>query len=185
MTEEPTLAEHRPVSRVRISLFATRRAGIALALLLVAGCGDSINIPDNLRTPTVAGVVEESTQLPNGHTWAYRLADGQTLEIDYDQTASLLGGPQDGRLLLAGTDPDGRKWVAGIVGDQPARPAGCFLTRGQGRANDGWIETESGWRFPKAANFVDARDQPTDEFFSERGVFCLNDKGEVTSYDIG
>jgi hypothetical protein len=55
----------------------------------------------------------------------------------------------------------------------------------QGRASDGWIETTSGFRLPKAADFVDARDDPTDLFDSNRSVLCLNDKGEVTSYDIG
>ena len=154
---------------------------------LAAACDPwavNIRIPANLRTPSIAGIVEDEAQLPNGH-WQYRLADGQTLEIDYDQTTSLLGGPHLGYLLLAGTDSDGGRWVAGVEGDWPGRPPGCLLLPDQGRADDGWIETVDGFRLPKAADFHDFRGNPDDTFTSPTGVFCLNERGEVTSYDIG
>lgn len=157
-----------------------------LLVLLPAGCGGTVDIPATLRTPEVAGVVVEIVRLPDGGRWRYRLADGQTLEVDYDQTTNLLGGPQIGRLLLAGTDPDGRRWVAGVsLSTAIGRPPGCFDFPDQGRASDGWIETNGGFRLPKAADFYDSRDNPDDEFASDRGVFCLNERGEVTSYAIG
>jgi hypothetical protein len=162
-------------------------AAIAALIALIAGCTDSfpwsVRIPDNLRTPSIAGVVTDSAQLPNGH-WQYRLTDGETLEVDYDETESLLGGPDTGRLLLFGVDPAGGQWIAGVSGDWPGRPSGCYLFPAQGRAVDGWIETNSGFRLPKAARFDDRRDNPEDLFTSDRGVFCLNDRGEVTSYDV-
>ena len=159
---------------------------LVFLLPLLASCGGTVDIPANLRTPEVAGVVVEAVRLPDGRRWRYTLADGQTLDVDYDQTMSLLGGPQIGRLLLAGTDPDGRRWVAGVSLSGSAgigRPPGCFDFPDQGRARDGWIETNGGYRLPKAADFRDMRDSPNDEFASDRGTFCLNDKGEVTSYD--
>lgn len=161
-------------------------AGLLVILAtLVAGCFKySVDIPADLRTPSLASVVEATTQLANGH-WQYQLANGKTLEIDYDQTASLLGGPGVDELLLAGTDPDGRQWVAGVRRSTAiGRPPGCFDFPAQGRANGGWIETESGFRLPKAADFSDPRDNPSDLFASDQGMFCLNDQGEVTSYDV-
>ena len=169
----------------------TLRLAVVAGLLVIlatlsAGCFKySVSIPADLRTPDMASVVEAKTQLPNGH-WQYQLANGQTLEIDYDQTTSLLGGPDAGRLLLAGTDPDGRQWVAGVRRSTSVdSPPGCFDFPAQGRASDGWIETESGFRLPKAAGFSDpTRDNPSDLFTSDQGWFCLNEKGEVTRYVV-
>jgi hypothetical protein len=163
-------------------------SSMALLALLLSGCLASFpwsgDVPDNLRTPMIASVVEAAEQLPNGH-WVYRLRDGQTLEIDYDETTSLGGGPGVGRLLLAGTDPDGRRWVHGLpLAPTIGRPAGCFEMGGYGRAVDGWIETAGGWRLRKAADFLDRRGDSDDLFDSERGVFCLNERGEVFYYDV-
>lgn len=183
MTAEPARGPHRLSCAVDIRWPAGRVAVLALAAL-VAGCGDSIRIPDNLRTPEVAGVVTDVERFPDGTT-TYHFASGGTADIA-SQTTVLLGGePLIGELLLAGTDPGDRQWIAGLSGDWPGRPAGCFPMIGQARGVDGWIETEAGYRLPKAADFQDARDNPTDLFVSDRGVFCLNDRGEVTSYDIG
>lgn len=146
------------------------------------GLQPGLHFPAQMRTPTTAGVVSESTQLPNGD-WQYRLADGQALEIDYDHTTSLLGGPQIRRLLLAGTDPDGRPWVAGVSPwDAAGRPEGCFWLPSQGRQIDRWIDTTAGLRLPKAGHF-DPGDSVRGEFGSDLGGFCLNEVGEVTSYD--
>jgi len=152
---------------------------IVLAVLVV-GCGVSVHIPANLRTPAIVGVVEASTQLTGGN-WSYRLKTGQTLEINYDATTSLLGGPQIGRLLLAGEDPDGRQWVAGLRPSTDVTEPGCFLLDGVGRDAGQWIETSSGFRLPKAANF-DPGSTDGKEFALPLGGFCINEKGEVTSY---
>ncbi len=173
-----------------IARILRRASSMGLLTLLLTGCISSFpwsgHIPDNLRTPTIASVIEAEEQLPNGH-WVYQLRDGQNLEIDYDDTTNLRNGePKVGDLLLTGTDPDGGRWVLPV---SPAtaigRPAGCFMMGGYGRSADGWIETAAGWRLHKAADFRDTRDQPDDLFSSERGVFCLNERGEVFYYSIG
>jgi len=158
---------------------------LVLLLLLLTGCGGTVDIPATLRTPEVAGVVVEIVRLPNGGR-VYRLANGARADIPSQKEVLLGGEPLVGELLLAGTDPDGRRWVAGVSLSGSAgigRPAGCFDFPGQGRARDGWIETNGGFRLPKAADFRDMRDNPNDEFASDRGTFCLNERGEVTSYD--
>lgn len=142
-------------------------APLVLAVVLAACSGRfpwSMHIPAEVRAPSIAGVVEESTQLPNGQ-WEYRLSNGQTLEVDYDRATSLLGGPSLGRLLLAGEDPDGRQWVAGVsLSTAGGRPPGCFDFPAQGRDNDGWIETTSGFRLKKAHDFSDWRNPKSDEY---------------------
>jgi hypothetical protein len=156
-------------------------AWLALAVIL-AGCG-GLRIPGDLRTPSVAGVVDEVTRLPDGGV-TYRLANGKTAEIASQRDILLGGDPLVGELLLAGTDPDGSQWVAGVSGDWPGRPPGCFLFPARGRLNAGWIDTTDGFRLPKATDFRDARARPDEEYASDQGVFCLNEDGEVTSYDI-
>jgi hypothetical protein len=125
--------------------------------------------------------VEESSRLADG-SGVYRLIDGQTVEVDYGRTSTLLGGePLVGELLLAGMDPDGRQWVAGIEIGAPGRPSGCFWLPSQGRLVGGWIDTTAGFRLTKAAKF-DPGSSVGGEFASDRGGFCLNDAGEVTGY---
>lgn len=177
----PRVASRRFAVRQRLIRRLGHATSLVIAVVLLVGCGP--NIPASLRTPSVAGVVEESTRLPNGH-WEYRLKGDQTLEVDYDRTTSLLAGPDVGRLLLAGADPEGRQWVAGISGDWPGRPEGCYLFPAQGRSVGDWIETTTGFRLPKSSAFVDARSRRSAEFTSDQGVFCLDQRGEVTSYDV-
>lgn len=114
------------------------------------------------------------------------LVDGTNLlhEIASQKEVLLGGEPLAGELLLAGTDPDGRQWVAGVSGDWPGRPEGCYLFPAQGRAAGDWIETTTGFRLPKSSAFADARSPRSAEFTSDQGVFCLNERGEVTSYDV-
>lgn len=177
-------ASIRP-SRSQLARGLARCAGVILLVLLLAGCGGTVDIPATLRTPEVAGVVVEAVRLPDGGR-AYRLADGASADIPSQKEVLLGGEPLVGELLLAGTDPDGRRWVAEIsLSTAIGRPPGCFDFPDQGRARDGWIETNSGFRLPRASDFTDARDYPNDEFASDRGVFCLNERGEVTSYAIG
>lgn len=161
---------------------------VLLLTLLVAACTDSlpwsVHVPADLLTPLVAGVVEEISRLPDGRV-SYRLKNGETVIVASQKDVLLGGEPLIDELLLTGIEPSGGEWIAGVSGDWPGRPSGCFLFPAQGRANDGWIETNGGFRLPKAADFYDARDHPDDVFASDRGVFCLNERGEVTYYDIG
>ena len=146
---------------------------MVLAVVL-AGCG-GVSIPGDLRTPSVAGVVDEVTRLPDGGV-TYRLANGKTAEIASQRDILLGGDPLVAELLLAGTESNGRQWVAGLSGDWLGRPAGCFLFLARGRNNAGWIETTHGWRLPKATDFRDAWARPDKEFASDQGVFCLNER---------
>lgn len=148
---------------IRLGKSATVGLGmLALASTAFTGCtdiGPGINIPASLRTPTIAGVVDAATQLPDGR-WRYQLGNGQVVDIDYDQTTKPdYGGPDVGRLLLWGVDPDGRAWVLG-VSLEPTWAPGCFRMYPPGRGNRDWIETNSGYRLRKSPNFRDTRSPP-------------------------
>jgi hypothetical protein len=146
---------------------------IACVLATLAGCSSSS------RVPTAAGVVEEVTRLPDGGR-SYRLADGASVVIASQKLVLLGGEPLIDELLLAGTDPDGRQWVAGLTRSPNGEP-GCFWFTNNGRDSDGWIETYDGFRLPKAVGFYPAyiRDG---NYQTPRGYFCLNESGEVTGY---
>jgi len=147
------------------------------------GLQPGLHFPPELRTPTVAGVVEDLVRPAEGGE-TYRLEGGQVVQLPSQKTVLLGGEPLVGELLLAGSDPDGRQWVAGVEPWGAAgRPDGCFWLRSQGRPVDGWIETTAGFRLPKATGF-DPGYSPNNEFTSDRGGFCLNAAGEVTSYDV-
>jgi hypothetical protein len=165
-------------------------APVCLAVALVAivgalaGCGPARPaIPESLRTPGIAGVVLDIEETPDGGE-TYSLENGQLAQIASQKTVLLGGEPLVGELLLSGTDPDGRQWVAGVSPwDAAGRPEGCFWLPSQGRLVSGWIDTTAGFRLPKAAGF-DPGYARNNEFTSDRGGFCLNEAGEVTSYDV-
>jgi hypothetical protein len=154
-------------------------AAILLAMLM-AGCGGSVHIPANLRIPTAVGVVENVAQLRDGRS-IYRLEDGQTVEIASQKSILLGGEPIVGELLMTGTDPDGRQWIAGLSPSPNTNEPGCFDLPTSGRDAGSWIETSAGFRLPKAATF-DPGITDGKEFALPLGGFCLNEKGEVTSY---
>jgi hypothetical protein len=170
---------------------ATGRAVLSTALLALisAGCTFSlpweVHSPTTLRSPAIAGVVVSQERLPNGH-WREELTDGQTVDIDVDHADVLLGGPQVGRLLLAGTDPDGRQWVAGVIvaGWIHTSPP-CYQLVGRGRDGGDVIATESGFLLHKAPDFEDRSGDLDPDYGYPRGVFCLDDHGLVTSYEPG
>ena len=131
------------------------------------------------RAPTVTGVVEKVTRLPDGGR-SYRLADGSSVVIASQKNVMLGGEPLVGELLLAGMDPDGRQWIAGIA-RSPNREPHCFWFANNGRDSNGWIETSDGFRLRKSIRFDPA--YFTDgNYQSPRGYFCLNESGEVTGY---
>lgn len=183
MTERAATQQLRPVIG---SLQSARvRIGLALVALVgaLAGCGPARPaIPESLRTPSIAGVVLDIEETPDGGE-TYRLENGQLAQIASQKTVLLGGEPLVGELLLAGTDPDGRQWVAGVEPSRALdRPEGCFWLPSQGRLVNGWIDTTAGFRLQSAADF-DPGDSVGGEFASELGSFCLSGVGEVTSYD--
>lgn len=178
----------RGASRSRV---ATGRAVLSTAFLslILAGCTLSlpwdVHSPTALRSPTLASVIESETLLSSGHT-RYGLANGQTFEVDYTKTQNLEGGPAVGWLLLAGTDPDGRAWVAGfIVAGWIHTSPPCYQLVGRGRDGGDVIATASGFLLPKAPDFEDHSGDLDPDYGYPRGVFCLDDHGLVTSYEPG
>ena len=147
--------------------------------VVLAGCG-GLDIPADLRTPSVIGVVEEVTELPDGGE-TYRLANGQTADVASHKEILLGGEPIVGELLLLGSDPDGGQWVAGVSPSPHANEPGCFWLPGTGRDANDSIETTGGLRLPKATDFDPGliRDG---QYTSPQGHFCLNGNGEVTGY---
>jgi len=159
---------------------------LMIVVMLLGACTDSfpwsVHIPADVRTPSSAGVVEEITSLPDGGR-TYRLQSGESVEIPSQKLVLLGGEPLVGELFLAGEDPDGRQWVAGVETGPPGLPAGCFFYRSPGRAVGAWIETASGFRLKKAPDFTDVRNPKSDEYTSDLGGFCLDERGEVTRYE--
>lgn len=158
---------------------------ILLVALGAAGCLPAAT-PEPL-VPTVAGVVAEVEQLPGrGRTFAYRLETGEVVEIDHE-SALILGAPGGagvGNLLLTGTNRLGRTWLIGL----PLNPVveshpGCFRLIATGIGVDGSIDMSNGLRLKKAADF-DPGATKDERYATDRFAFCVNSRGEVTSYGI-
>jgi hypothetical protein len=78
--------------------------------------------------------------------------------------------------VIAGTEPD--RWY----GYRLPSTAGCYGLPTRGRDEGATVATEEGLRLKKAADFVAPRD--TDGIYDTPNYrFCLNDRGEVASYD--
>jgi len=93
------------------------------------------------------------------------------------------GGPGPGNLLLSGVDRSGRTWLIGLPFDEVGRPAGCFRLFATGIGVDGWIDMSNGLRLRKAADF-DPGTTKDERYATEQSAFCVNSRGEVTSYGI-
>jgi hypothetical protein len=150
---------------------------LVLAVFLV-GC--DLLSARHVRTPSVSGVVEDVTRLPDGGV-TYGLDSGESVVIPSQKHVLLGGEPLVGELLLSGEDPDGSRWVAGVGQNPNESNSGCFwLTTNGHDAGDG-IETSDGFRLPRAER-LDPGIARRGEYSSPHGYFCLNNKGEVTSY---
>lgn len=169
----------------RLLSASDRTIWVALAsiALVVVGCFSAAPEP---LTPTTIGVVAEVEQLEGrGRTFAYRLETGEVIEIDH-ATADILGAPGgagEGNLLLSGTEQSGRTWLIGLPLDEPGRPPGCFRLIATGVGVDGWIDMSNGLRLKKATDF-DPGSTKDERYATERFAFCVNNRGEVTSYGI-
>ncbi len=149
-----------------------------LAVIALAGCGawqTPVSIPATLRTPTLVGVVEKADPLTESHPPLIHLAGGRV----YDPTGSRAiverGSLDPGSLLIAGTQPD--PWYGYLV----ERGPGCYRLVTRGRDDGATVATEVGLRLQKAPGFSAPND--TDGIYDTPSYhFCLNDKGEVTSY---
>jgi len=158
------------------------RCLILLAALAAAGCLPAAR-PEPL-VPTVAGVVAEVEQL-GGARVAYRLETGEVVEIDFnkDEVPEGTRGATQGDLLLSGTRQSGRTWLIGLPFDEIGRPPGCFRLFATGVGGNGWIDMSNGLRLRKAADF-DPGTTKDERYATEQSAFCVNSRGEVTSYGI-
>jgi len=148
-----------------------------LAVLALAGCGfwqSPVSIPATLRTPTLVGVVER-VETRVGPPLIHLVGDG-TYDITGSTDLTGAGDPKQGTLFLAGTSPS--SWYGYVNEDRP----GCFGLDTRGRDEGATIATEVGLRLTKAPGFTAPGD--TDGIYeTPNNSFCLNDKGQVTSYD--
>ena len=169
----------RPGTREsRFTRFFARALGACL-LLSAVGCG-LFFASSPPGAPSVAGVVVEVARLPDGGV-TYGLQNGESVEIPSQKRVLLGGEPLVGELLLAGSEPDGSQWVAGVSQSPNANDSGCFWLTSNGKDVADQIETTDGIRLRKASDFDPGLAKGGD-YSSPRGYFCLNEKGEVSSY---
>jgi hypothetical protein len=157
-------------------------SAVLLASLLIAlsGC-DLLALPAPERTPAVVGVIKSSENVTG--VWHYELENGQTVDIDFDETETLpdsRGGGDPGTLLFYGVGDEA--WYMGLF---PARD-GSYTYDAAATDDDTHIVFENGLRLPKVPGF-DGRGWPQDgryESPTQSGFapFCINTRGEVTAY---
>lgn len=173
----------RPPDRGREAARERRAASLFVVAIALAACGGRTYL-----TPEIAGVVVDIAGTNSAAR--FQLSNGEEYTIDITNAAVVAygGGPPDiGDLLLGGTGPDG-PWVARLFSDAVAGgEAGCFRLDGEGTDRGAWIETDAGFRLPKAPGFDPGLESEGD---GERYVtaadrkFCLNADGQVTSFGL-
>jgi hypothetical protein len=133
----------------------------------------------------MAGVIAEATRMTDdGSTWRFRLADGQTVTIDFNVADVILatGAGDPGNLLLYGA-VDEQPWYATLRPLQEHR--GCFLIQDDARDEGQRIQFDQGLRLPKSDGFIAGEnDEGRIRGGGVSGLedFCINDRGEVRAY---
>lgn len=172
----------RQGSRTTSSAYWRTPAAVALvALLIVAACTSRTYL-----TPEVAGVVVDVAG--TNEAARFRLANGAEYVIAINNAAVVEyggGPPAVGDLLLGGTGPDG-PWIARLPKSRrDDAPAECYELSGEGTNRGTWIETDAGFRLPKAQGFDpgpvrDVREGIRYEW--QPATFCVNPEGQLTSF---
>lgn len=166
-----------------------RLLAVLISALFLVGCeeiGEPM-IPDDVRTPTVAGVVEAVD--PTTQSWTrYRLAGGREIDVELGPAEVSPGGPPAiGDLLLLSSTPDERSWLIHVPRDSAGSDAGCFYADWLGRdAGDASIDVvingvAFGLRLPKAVGFTSV-DNREGIYAVWRARFCLDGEGQLLSY---
>lgn len=154
----------------------------AIAVLVLALLVIRASLPPPDRNPSVVGVIESGENLTG--VWHYELENGQSVDIDFDQTETLdrsSGGGDPGTLLFYGDGADA--WYMGLF----PLPDGSYRFNAAARDDDTHIVFENGLRLPKAPGF-DGRGWPQDGRYDLAlggptfAPFCINQNGQVTTY---
>jgi hypothetical protein len=154
---------------------------LASLLIALAGC-DLLALPAPERNPSVVGVIESSENVTG--VWHYELENGESLDIDFDETATLprsSGGGDPGTLLFYGEGGDA--WYMGLAPFDD----GSYQIDTPARDDGEYIVFENGLRLPKTPGF-DGRGWPQDGRYDSPtseccfAPFCINERGEVTAY---
>lgn len=158
-----------------------------IALIAVVTACDLFESAAPVRNPSVVGVIV-STELTNVGT-VFELENGQSVEIDFDQTITLEdshGGADPGTLLFYGDGDEA--WYFGMTMRAPEVRPGCFHMDGPAIDDDTHIIFKNGLRLPKAPDF-DGQGWPRNGRYDKRAYagggfspFCVNSRGEVTVY---
>lgn len=158
---------------------------LVLALLItVTACKTSVDIPDVVREPEIAGEVVQRVDLAEGPI-ELTLSRGQRIELDRMTATNLRPGtdPNEGDLLLYGTEPDGPWFWSGPLLDDPVTGRQCAGMAGPALDDGEAIVFEIGIRLPKAADF-DPAEQRDGVFSNPTREFCIDEFGEVTRFGL-
>ena len=166
-----------------------RKATIVLttSLLVLSGCGTGIDIPDVVREPETVGEVLTREpvvdQGPGERRYSFELDTGDVVDIDLNGSLRVGDGPapDEGFLLLYGTEPDGAWFWSGPLLDDRVTGRKCAYMGGPALEQGDSIIFEIGLQLPKADDF-DPAEIRDGQFLSPTRVFCVDELGEVTRY---
>ena len=167
----------------RTEMLLSRAAAVfVIPMLVSAACNTGVDIPDVVRAPQVAGEVIQRTDLAEGPI-ELTLSGGTRVELDRVTAVNLRPGtdPNEGDLLLYGTEPDGPWFWSGPLVDDPVTGSQCAYMGGPALEQGASIVFAVGLRLPKAEDF-DPAEIRDGEFPSATRVFCVDELGEVTRY---
>jgi hypothetical protein len=158
-----------------------------LLWVAVTGCDTGVDIPDVVREPQIVGEVLTREpvvdQGPSERRYLYDLAGGDMVDLDLNSALRVGDGPapDEGFLLLYGTEPDGVWLWAGPLRDDPVTGRQCAYMEGRALEEQDSIVFEIGLRLPKAPDF-DPAEQVDGEYTAPDRVFCIDEHGEVSRY---
>jgi hypothetical protein len=155
-----------------------------LVALVLAACKTGVDIPDIVHEPELAGEIVQRVDLAEGPI-ELTLSGGERIELDRMTAANLRPGtdPNEGDLLLYGTEPDGPWFWSGPLLDDPVTGRQCAGIPGPALDDGEAIVFEIGMRLPKAADF-DPAEQRDGVFSNPTREFCIDEFGEVTRFGL-
>ncbi|MDQ4107784.1 MAG: hypothetical protein M3138_03125 [Actinomycetota bacterium] len=155
---------------------------VALFMLLGNACETGVDIPDVVREPEITGEIAVR-EFVDGSVVEVETVQGEQVRIELNRTARIGGStdPDEGDLLLYGTEPDGPWFWSGPLLDDPRTGGNCAELMAPALEDGNFIVFEIGVRLPKAPDF-DPFEVTDGQFTDPTKGFCLNERGEVTRY---